>query len=313
VSLIRARGLRKTFRTGLLMRRVEALCGIDLEVASGEIFGFIGPNGSGKTTTIKLLTGLILPTAGEAWIRGIPIGDPRSRARLGFLPEGTYFHEYLTGREFLEFHARLLGLRRAERAPQIDALLARVGLAEAAERRIRRYSKGMRQRIGLAQALLCDPELLILDEPMSGLDPIGRREVRELLLELRDAGKTIFFTSHILADAELICDRVAVIAGGRILQHGYLDELLGEEVQGVDLVVEGISEGLFERLCAAARRAVAQGPRYLFELPDPATAEKWLDRVRAEGGHVRGLTPKRQSLEDLLVRDLRDAREAGAR
>ncbi len=312
MSVVRARGLCKSFRTGFWMRSNPAVLGVDLDVARGEIFGFIGPNGAGKTTTIKMLTGLIQPTAGEAWIRDIPISDPQSRGRLGFLPEGTYFHEYLTGREFLEFHARLLGVPRPRREEQIPELLDRVGLTRAADQRLRRYSKGMRQRVGLAQALLGEPDLLILDEPMSGLDPLGRRDIRELILELRDAGKTVFFTSHILADAEMICDRVAIILGGRIVQAGYLDELLGEEIQGVDLMVEGIDEALFEELRATAHRAVAQGARFLFQLPDPAAAEKLLDRVRERGGHVRSLTPRRRSLEDLLVRGVHDE-QGGAR
>jgi ABC-2 type transport system ATP-binding protein len=183
-------------------------------------------------------------------------------------------------------------------------LLERVGIPHAADQRIRSYSKGMRQRVGLAQALIGDPNLLILDEPMSGLDPIGRRDVRELILSLRDDGKTIFFTSHILQDAEVICDQAAIILGGRIVQHGYLQELLGQEVQGVDVVLEGIDETLFQELAGLARRAVVQGPRYLLELPGESEAEKVLDRVREAKGHVRSLVPRRRSLEDLLVRDM---------
>ncbi|MGH9884709.1 MAG: ABC transporter ATP-binding protein, partial [bacterium] len=172
MNVIRTSGLRKTYRTGFWMRAVEAVKGVDLEVKSGEIFGFIGPNGAGKTTTMKMLTGLMLPTAGGAWVHELPVSDPQSRAKLGFLPEGTFFHDYLTGREFLDFHASLLGLPRALRRERIPRLLARVGLAGAEDRQIRRYSKGMRQRAGLAQALIGDPDLVILDEPMSGLDPL---------------------------------------------------------------------------------------------------------------------------------------------
>ncbi len=304
MSVIQARGLRKVFRTGFLMRTVEPVRGVDLDVREGEIFGFIGPNGAGKTTTIKMLTGLILPSSGEATIHGVPVPLPESRRGLGFMPEGTYFHDYLTGREFLDFHGRLLGVPRAMRERSIPELLQKVGLPHAGDLRIRRYSKGMRQRIGLAQALLGDPDLLILDEPMSGLDPIGRKDVRELILQLRDAGKTIFFTSHILADAELLCDQVAIILKGQIAHHGYLGELLGQEIEGVDLVVEQIDEALYERLKQEARRAVVQGTRYLFELPDEAHAEKALKLVLEAGGRVRSLSPRRRSLEDLLVSDL---------
>ncbi len=304
MSVIRTVDLRKTFRTGFFMRPFEALSGVDLEVREGEIFGFIGPNGAGKTTTIKVLTGLIHASGGEAWINGIPVSDPECRRGLGFLPEGTYFHDYLTGAEFLDFHGRLLGVAKERRRESIPMLLERVGIPHAADQRIRSYSKGMRQRVGLAQALIGDPNLLILDEPMSGLDPIGRRDVRELILSLRDDGKTIFFTSHILQDNEVICDQAAIILGGRIVQHGYLQELLGQEVQGVDVVLEGIDETLFQELAGLARRAVVQGPRYLLELPGESEAEKVLDRVREAKGHVRSLVPRRRSLEDLLVRDM---------
>jgi len=287
------------------MRAVEAVRGIDLSVKAGEIFGFIGPNGSGKTTTIKILTGLMMPTAGEAWLHGLPVSDPQSRARLGFLPEGTFFHDYLTGREFLDFHGALLGIPKSVRRTRIPELLARVGLAGAEDRQIRRYSKGMRQRAGLAQALINDPDLVILDEPMSGLDPIGRKDVRDLILSLRDEGKTVFFSSHILEDAEVICDQVAIILNGKIVTQGYLDELLGQEMVGAELVVEGIGEALHAELASAARRAVVQGSRFLFEFADESAAEKALDRVRAGGGRVRSLVPKRRSLEDLLMEGLR--------
>ncbi len=313
MSAISVRGLRKTFHTGFFMRPFEAVRGIDLEVKEGEIFGFIGPNGAGKTTSIKMLLGLILPSGGEAWISGVQVPDPESRRTLGYMPEGTYFHEYLTGREFLDFHGRLLGMPGEARRAAIEELLPRVGLSHAGDVRIRRYSKGMRQRIGLAQALLGDAKLLILDEPMSGLDPIGRRDVRELIMQQRDAGKTIFFTSHILADAELLCDQAAIILGGRIVEHGYLGELLGQEVEGVDLVVEGIGEPLHAELSGMARRSVVQGSRFLFELADESEAEKALDRVRGSGGRVCSLVPRRRRLEDVLVRYIeRDGRgEAG--
>jgi ABC-2 type transport system ATP-binding protein len=301
MSVISAKGLCKTFRTGFFMRAVEAVRSVDLEVNQGEIFGFIGPNGAGKTTTIKMLTGLIHPSGGEATIHGIPVTDPRSRFGLGFLPEGTYFHEYLTGAEFLDFHARLLGLPREVRRERIPQLLERVGIARAADLRVGRYSKGMRQRVGLAQALIGNPDLLILDEPMSGLDPLGRKDVRDLILSLRDEGKTVFVTSHILADAEVICDQVAIILGGRIVHQGYLDELLGEEVEGAELVVEGIQPELFDELGRAARRSVSQGARFLFDFAHAAEAEKALERVRERGGRIRSLVPKRRSLEDLMI------------
>jgi ABC-2 type transport system ATP-binding protein len=302
--VIRTRNLSKTFRVGFWMRAVEAVKQVDLDVKPGEIFGFIGPNGAGKTTTIKILTGLVLPTSGEAWVNDIPAIDPRSRARLGFLPEGTFFHDYLTGREFLDFHGALLGIPKDVRRERIPKLLERVGLAGAEDRQIRRYSKGMRQRAGLAQALISDPELVILDEPMSGLDPLGRKDVRDVILSLRDEGKTVFFSSHILEDAEVICDQVAIILSGRVEKQGYLDELLGQEMVGCELVVEGISETLHAELEGRARRAIVQGQRFLFEFGGEDEAEKALDTVRASGGRVRSLAPKRKSLEDLLLEGL---------
>jgi ABC-2 type transport system ATP-binding protein len=301
VSEIRARGLEKVFRTGFWMQPVEAVRGVDLDVSRGEIFGFIGPNGAGKTTTIKMLTGLILPTSGEAWIQDMPVADPESRKNLGFLPEGTFFHEYLTGREFLDFHAALLGIPREVRRERIPGLLERVGLPDAGDRQIRRYSKGMRQRVGLAQALVGEPDIVILDEPMSGLDPLGRRDVRDLILSLRDEGKTVFFTSHILQDAEVICDQIAIIMNGRIVKQGYLEELLGHELTGVELVVEGISEELFGVLEDSAQRALVQGPRFLFDFGSESDAEKALDLVRGANGRVRSLSPHRRSLEDVMV------------
>jgi ABC-2 type transport system ATP-binding protein len=304
MTVIRAENLQKTYRTGFWMRPVEALRGVSFEVAAGEIFGFIGPNGAGKTTTIKILTGLMRASGGQAWIQGLAAADPESRRKLGFLPEGTFFHEYLTAREFLHFHGALLGVPRELRQERIPKLLARVGLTHAADRQIRRYSKGMRQRAGLAQTLIGDPEIVILDEPMSGLDPIGRKEVRDLVLSLRDEGKTVFFTSHILQDAEMICDQVAIILGGRIAQQGYLDDLLGRELTGVEIVAEGLSEPLFEELRAMAARAVVQGGRFLFELDDESSADKVVGRLRESGARLRSLVPRRRSLEDLLVAGL---------
>ncbi|MCP5069369.1 MAG: ABC transporter ATP-binding protein [bacterium] len=301
MTVIKTKNLQKTFRTGFWMRAVEAVKGVDLEVREGEIFGFIGPNGAGKTTTIKMITSLILPTAGEAWIRGVPVSDPESRACLGFLPEGTFFHDYLTGREFLEFHGALLGIPKEVRSERIPKLLERVGIPDAADQQIRRYSKGMRQRVGLAQALIGDPDVVILDEPMSGLDPLGRKDVRDLILSLRDDGKSVFFSSHILQDAEVICDQVAIILHGKIVTQGYLDELLGQEADGVEMLVEGIDTELLEELGRGARRAVAQGPRYLLEFGSPDEAENALDQVRAAKGRVRSLVPRRRSLEDLLI------------
>jgi ABC-2 type transport system ATP-binding protein len=305
VNPIRAEGLAKTFRTGFWMRPVRAVAGVDLDVRAGEIFGFLGPNGAGKTTTIKMLVGLIHPSAGHAWLHGRPASEPASRRRLGFLPEGTFFHEHLTGREFVDLHARLHGVPRAERRSEVHRVLERVGVLYAADQQLRRYSKGMRQRVGLAQALVGSPDVLILDEPMSGLDPVGRKEIRDVILELREEGRTVFFSSHILQDAEMICDRVAIIVGGRVTHQGTLAELVGREILGVELVVEGVDPETHAALAASARRAVGQGAQFLFAFDCEDEAEKALDRVRAGGGRVRSLVSRRRSLEDLVVEESR--------
>ncbi|MCP4006073.1 MAG: ABC transporter ATP-binding protein [bacterium] len=310
MSAIRTKDLAKTFRTGFWMREIEAVKGIDLDVREGEIFGFIGPNGAGKTTTIKMLAGLVLPTRGRVWLHEQPSSLPASRERLGFLPEGTFFHEYLTASEFLEFHGSLLGIPAEVRRERIPALLERVGIPHAADQQIRRFSKGMKQRAGLAQALIGDPDVLILDEPMSGLDPLGRKDVRDLILSLREEGKTVFFSSHILQDAEMICDQVAIILHGRVVKQGYLDELLGQEIDGVEMVVEGIDGGMFNELSGTARRAVEQGPRFLFEFASEDDAESALDQVRAAKGRVRSMIPQRRSLEDLLLEGVKQENQA---
>jgi ABC-2 type transport system ATP-binding protein len=220
MAILELSGISKSYRTHLSLRKYWILRGLSLSVRAGEIFGFVGTNGAGKTTTIKLALGLTFPDCGSIKLFGRPALRPAVRAKVGFLPENPYFYDYLTGAEFLDFHARLFGLSAADRRRRAVDLLERVGLANRGDRQLRYYSKGMLQRIGLAQALINDPELVILDEPMSGLDPIGRREVRDLILELKASGRTVFFSSHILSDTELICDRVGIIVRGSMKTVG---------------------------------------------------------------------------------------------
>src|SRR3954451_18152552 len=235
--VVEADKLQKTFALGFLRKRVRAVHEVSFQVHRNEIFGFLGPNGAGKTTTIKMMMGLIFPTAGESRIFGHKVPSLQARRRLGFLPENPYFYDYLSGEELLDLMGRLFGLDRRERRRRAQRLLDRVGLGRAEGRALRKYSKGMLQRLGIAQALVNDPELVVLDEPMSGLDPIGRKEIRDLIVELKREGKTVLFSTHILSDVELICDRVAMIVGGRMRDVGPLSQLLSPRLLHTEVVL----------------------------------------------------------------------------
>src|ERR1700722_17769338 len=216
----------------------RSLDNLTLQVEEGEVFGFLGPNGAGKTTTLKLLMGLIFPTAGTARVRGHSIEDVRMHREIGYLPEQPYFYDYLTARELLDYYARFFGYGSAERRERVSGILDRVGLANSANVQLRKFSKGMLQRAGIAQAILHDPKVVFLDEPMSGLDPVGRREVREIITDLKKQGCTVFFSTHILSDAEMLCDRVAVLVGGKLQGVGAPSEIVSVEVQGMDILFE---------------------------------------------------------------------------
>lgn len=228
IPAISTQDLGKIYRVGFFMRRVEGLRDLNLTVNPGEAFGFIGPNGAGKTTTIKILMGLHTATSGQAQIFGTPVTDAGARRRVGFLPERPYFYEHLSAREVLHFYGQLFDMEPALRQERIELLLERVKLTRFADVTLAKYSKGMLQRVGLCQALLHDPDLIVLDEPMSGLDPVGRALVRDLILEQRDAGKTVFFSSHILSDVEAICDRVAILVGGELRDCGPLTDVVAD-------------------------------------------------------------------------------------
>ena len=225
--ILKTEALCKQFKVGFWGRPLTALERLDLEIHTGEIFGFLGPNGAGKTTTLKILMGLIYPTSGKAWILGHKVGEVAMKQQVGFLPESPYFYDYLTAEEFMRFYGQLFGLGGALLSERITALLKTVGLTDARGLQLRKFSKGMLQRIGIAQALINDPHLVILDEPMSGLDPVGRKEIRDLILHLKAQGKTVFFSSHILHDAEVLCDRVGILIKGRLVALGKVTELIG--------------------------------------------------------------------------------------
>ena len=227
--VIEVKDLNKTFRIGFFRKKVEAVRGVTFHVEEGEVFGLLGPNGAGKTTTLKVMMGLIRPCAGSVEILGVDARRPAARREVGFLPENPYFHEYLNPRELLEFYGRLVGMSRSQIARRRDELIEKVGLKDAAKRPLRKFSKGMLQRVGLAQAMIAEPKILVLDEPMSGLDPIGRKFVTDLLLELNEKGTTILFSSHILSDVERLCRRVVILNKGRKVAEGTIEDLIDEE------------------------------------------------------------------------------------
>jgi ABC-2 type transport system ATP-binding protein len=295
-------GLRKTYRTPFRRKRVEALRGVTFTVERGHIFGFVGPNGAGKTTTIRTLMGLIRPTGGTAALLGAEVPSRAARARVGFLPEAPYFYDYLTVGELLDLAGRLFGLPAAERKRRADELIERVGLSRARPLSLKKFSKGMLQRAGLAQALMNDPELVVLDEPMSGLDPIGRKEVRELILELRDRGKTVFFSTHILSDVEAITDRVAIIARGQLQAHGTPAELVKQAVLGVDVAVRLPANADAGPLTADAARVRRIGDELSLMLPAGADVDAWLARAHAAGAKVISVAPRHETLEELFLR-----------
>jgi ABC-2 type transport system ATP-binding protein len=305
--------LSKDYWIGFWRKRpYRALDRLSLEVQPGEVFGFLGPNGAGKTTTLKLLMQLIFPTSGRAEILGRPVGDVRARQRIGYLPENPYFYDYLTADELLQYFARLFGYTGEEARKRAASLLERVGIGpERRKVQLRKYSKGMIQRVGIAQALLNDPEVIFLDEPMSGLDPLGRREVRSLILELRDQGRTVFFSSHILADAEALCSRVAVVAGGQLAASGRLTDILAFKVRGWELVVADLNPEVLARLAPQIRSSAEISPRrYALELLPEVKPEQVLSDVIATGAALVSLNPVRDTLEDFFVRRVA---EMGAR
>jgi len=313
-TVIEVNDLRKTYRTPFARRKVEALRGVTFSVERGQIFGFVGPNGAGKTTTIRMLMGLIRPTGGSAKILGHAIPSRAARAGVGFLPESPYFYDYLTVSELLDLAGRLFGVPGGERARRADKLIERVGLGRAKTMHLKKFSKGMLQRAGLAQALMNDPELVVLDEPMSGLDPIGRKEVRDLILELREQGKTVFFSTHILSDVEAITDRVAIVARGELQAHGTPAELVSRTLQGVDVTVKLADAAAADAaLTEGATRIRRAGEELSLTLAADADVDAWISRAHAAGARVMEIAPRHETLEDLFVRQVANAERPAAR
>jgi ABC-2 type transport system ATP-binding protein len=298
---VRIEGLSKTYRSNWTLRTTRGLDDLHLVVRRGEVFGYLGPNGAGKTTTLKILTGLLKPSAGRAWLMGTPIERNESRRSLGFLPEQPYFYDYLTGPEYLEFVARLSGLSGHEGTRAAREWFARVGLGERSRLVLRKYSKGMLQRLGLAAALVHSPKLVILDEPMSGLDPFGRRDVRDLILEQRERGVTVMFSSHILPDVELLCDRVAILLQGRLERLATVGELVNGQPGAIEVRVEGAP--VFKLLGEWSDQVVIKrrpGETSLM-LGDHARLQELLALLVQQRIVVRAVTPQRASLEELFM------------
>lgn len=310
-EIIKVENLSKTFRTPFRRKKVEAVRSVSFSVSPGEIFGFLGPNGAGKTTTIKMLTGLIQPSSGSITILGGDPADIRVKARIGFLPEQPYFYDYLTPVELLDVFGRIFGIPAAERRRRIDELLERVGLQDARKRTLRKFSKGMLQRAGIAQALLNDPDLIILDEPLSGLDPIGRKEVTDLIAELRQAGKTIFFSSHILADIERLCDRVAILDKGVIKASGPLSELLVSGDGEREILAGGINDVTAFEGRIGVIRAETYGTDSVRLVCEARHADALLTALLAAGGSILTVNDRRISLEQLFVNEATSSARGG--
>jgi ABC-2 type transport system ATP-binding protein len=295
--------LTKDFTTGFWRPRPHrGLDGLTLQIPMGGVFGLLGPNGAGKSTTLKLLLNLLQPTSGRAEVLGSAPGDIRAHRRLGFLPENPTFYDYLTAEELLTYFAGLFGYESAECRARAARLLDRVGLAADRRRPMRQYSKGMVQRVGIAQALVNDPELVILDEPMSGLDPVGRREVRDLILHLRDEGRTVVFSSHILSDAEVLCSRIGILAKGKLVASGTLAELTTGGGKGWEVVASGVTDAFLQRIRGRqiAATAISDG-RYSFDLAADNRPEPFIAELTAAGGALVSVAPLRTTLEDVFM------------
>jgi ABC-2 type transport system ATP-binding protein len=310
-NIIEIENLSKDYQTGFFKKKtVRALDDLTLSVRPGQIFGFLGGNGAGKTTTIKILMGLLFPSAGKARILGHDISDVKMHNRIGYCPENPYFYDYLTARELMNYFGELFGLEKQKRRDRTEHLLDLVNLDEKARsRQLRKFSKGMLQRVGLAQALINDPEIVFLDEPMSGLDPIGRREIRELIASLRSEGKTVFMSTHILSDIEALCDEVAILRKGKLAATGNLQDLLEQsgEQRAFEINFKGINAASLNGHLGQFNGQITDRPNgFTIEVTDEAQIDGIIRNVRDAGGRIESLQPVKQSLEELFVRETGD-------
>ena len=297
-TVLRIENLHKSFKAGFIPKRKKILDGISLEVTGGEIFGYLGPNGAGKTTTLKCVLGLIFPDKGKIQIFGHSNLSLRAKEEIGFLPENPYFYDYLTATEFLSFYSDLTLVKKENKQVQIENLLQLVGLNQAAELQLRKFSRGMLQRIGLAQALINDPSLVFLDEPLGGLDPLGRKEIRDVIIRLKEEGKTVFLSSHILQDIEMICDRVAILVNGKIINLGALQDLISEKVKVTEITLSGVKTEDCKDLgdCYSAQEG-----RILLKVFEEEKIETVIQLVQTKKGKIHSLIPRTETLEDLFV------------
>jgi ABC-2 type transport system ATP-binding protein len=301
-------GLEKNYSVGFWRKRPKcALRPLHLAIEEGEIFGFLGPNGAGKTTTLKMLMGLVFPSAGSARILGMEVNDPRVKAQIGFLPEQPYFYDYLTARELLDYYGQLSGMSAQERREKIAPALDRVGLPDAGNTQLRKFSKGMLQRVGIAQAILHNPRIVFLDEPMSGLDPMGRREVRDLIEQLKREGKTVFFSTHILSDAEALCDRVAIVHKGELRGVGVVADLTANLHGKVDLVWQG--KAIPASIKSLGAECHVSGDTVRAVVPEESQ-DAAIDALRREKLRLISVTPVRATLEDYFVQQLKPSEAA---
>ena len=308
MAAIEILGLEKTYSVGFWRKRPKcALRPLHLQVEPGEIFGFLGPNGAGKTTTLKMLMGLVFPTGGTAKILGMEINDPRMKAQIGFLPEQPYFYDYLTARELLEYFAGLSGVPAKERSRRAEEMLVRVGLKDAGAVQLRKFSKGMLQRVGIAQAIIHEPKVVFFDEPMSGLDPMGRREVRDLMDQLRQEGKTVFFSTHILSDAEALCDRVAIINLGELQGVGAVADLTSSVQNNVEIIWQGTAVPQSLRALGAECHVAGDTVRAILR---EANQDAAIEALRRERVRLISVVPVRTSLEDYFMQKLKPAEAA---
>jgi len=307
-QVIKIENLTKDYRTGFRLQKIRAVENLNLEIEAKEIFGFLGPNGAGKTTTIKILVGLSKPTSGKAIVMGKPSSAVMIKKQIGFLPESPYFYEYLNAYEYLKLCAEVSGLEKSRHEHQIEKVLNLVRLERFTKIPLKGFSRGMSQRLGIAQALIHDPELVILDEPMGGLDPIGRREFRDIILTLKTQGKTVFFSTHILSDVEMICDRVGIILNGKLINTGRLDEILGSEIESFEILIRGFDHKMIKVIERLFDKVIPSDEKVLIEVKTEEEVDKVMSIIRENNAKLLSLQPKRKTLEDHFISQIQKER-----